>query len=64
MSTPAGRIFAFTQPPGLGPIQDASIRPRKRLAVSFLVVQIGSSTRMRSAVSTSCTDKLPITGVA
>jgi hypothetical protein len=39
-----------------------SMRWRTRLAVSGLLVQIGSITFNTSAVSTACTGRVPITG--
>ena len=62
VAVPTCGVVAFTEAAVAAQSITASMRPRTRLAVSVLVVQIGSITRMTNDVSISCTGRAPMTG--
>jgi hypothetical protein len=55
MAAPSSAVFAFAEALSLGRVQDLSIRPRTREAVSAFVVQIGFRTANTSSVATVST---------
>ncbi len=62
VAAPPRRVVAAPKPTCRCPIQYRLNATADRLAVSGLLVQIGSITFMISPTSTDCTDRSPITG--
>jgi hypothetical protein len=64
MAPPTGWVVACRYSRAVAQSSTASMRPRTRAAVSGFTAEIGSRILSTRAVSTACTESLPMTGSA